>query len=84
MSWALAHELGHALGLWHVEPGIGFVMQATNPRSPGAMPDKERDLAQLAYEVGPGVTYPGLEGATPVPALPFLGRWIDSVVRLLW
>ena len=46
-------------------------MQATNARSPGAMPDKERDLARLAYDVGPGVRYPGLEGATSVPALAF-------------
>ena len=78
-GWGLAHELGHALGMWHVETGTGFVMEARNPRAPRPMPAKERELAQLAYEVGPGVRYPGLEDATPVPALPFLDglfRWL--------
>ena len=40
---------------------------------------KESDLSNLAYEVGPNVDYPGLVGATPVPALPFIDslfRWI--------
>ena len=78
-SWALMHELGHGLGMWHVEPGTGFVMEAMNPRATRMMPAKERELAQLAYDVGPGEVYPGLEGATPVPALPFLDglfRWL--------
>ena len=72
-GWALAHELGHALGTWHVEQGTGFVMEARNPRNPRQMPEKERELAQLAYEVGPGVRYPGLVDTTPVPALPLVG-----------
>ena len=82
-SWALAHELGHALGLWHVEPGTGFVMEAMNPRAPRMMPAKERDLAQLAYDVGPGARYPGLEGATDVPALPAAGALLLGLLLIV-
>ena len=78
---ALAHELGHALGLWHTEPGTGFIMDAHVPTRRPTWPAQERDLAQLAYEVGPGVLYPGLEGATPVPALPFLDRLFRWLIR---
>ena len=76
---ALAHELGHALGLWHTEPGTGFIMDARVPRTRPTWPAKESSLSKLAYEVGPNVDYPGLVGATPVPALPFLDglfRWL--------
>ena len=82
-SWALAHELGHALGLWHVEPGTGFVMEAMNPRAPRMMPAKERELAQLAYDVGPGARYPGLEGATDVPALPAAGALLLGLLLIV-
>ena len=76
---ALAHELGHILGFWHTPPGTGFVMDSEVVTSPQTWPAKERYLSQLAYEVGPDVDYPGLTGATPVPALPFLDglfRWL--------
>lgn len=65
-----AHELGHVLGLWHVPPGFGFVM-ANTARS--TWPDKERWLAQRAYNVGFGVEYPGLVRDTRVAALPLAG-----------
>ena len=58
MEGTLAHELGHVLGLWHVNPASGFVMLASGGRR--TYPDDERWLAQWAYRVGPNVQYPGL------------------------
>ena len=77
---ALAHELGHLLGMWHTEPGTGFVMDARVSTSPTSWPTKERDLAQLASEVGPEVDYPGLASTTSVPALPLVGLLILGAV----
>ena len=54
----LIHELGHALGLWHAPFGSGFVMAQNG--HPSARPEKERWLAQMAFEVGPDVGYPGV------------------------
>ena len=54
----LAHELGHALGFWHVTPESGYAM-APGVRST-TWPEEENELAQLAYRVGPNVKYPGL------------------------
>ena len=79
---ALARELGHLLGMWHTEPGTGFVMDAHLPTSPASWPTKERDLAQLAREVGPGVDYPGLASTTSVPALPLAGLLILGAVLM--
>ena len=53
----LAHELGHVLGLSHVPPSSGFVMQGGGARR--TWPDKERWLSQWVYAVGRGVEYPG-------------------------
>ena len=53
---ALAHELGHILGFWHVYGAdyvMGYVDEAT-------WPAEESSLAQLAYQVGPSVRFPGL------------------------
>ena len=82
-SWALTHELGHALGMWHVEPGTGFVMERYNPGASRAMPVKERELAQLAYEVGPGARYPGLEEGEPVPVLPLVGVVVLAALLMI-
>ena len=80
---ALAHELGHVLGLWHTAPGTGFVMDKSGgvglpvPRS-----DTERWLAQWAHVVGPGVQYPGFVRQTaPEPAGP--GSLSDGVEDLV-
>ena len=54
----LAHELGHALGFWHVTPDLGYVMDPGV--RPTTWPEEESELAQLAYRVGPNVKYPGL------------------------
>ena len=68
----LAHELGHVLGLWHVQSGTGFIMMGESGLR--TWPDQERWLAQWAYHVGPNVQYPGLLRAdtpdTPAPPAP--------------
>ena len=53
----VAHELGHALGFNHVVLGSGYVMAVGVASS---FPEEESSLAQLAYQVGPDVRYPGL------------------------
>ena len=45
---SIAHELGHVLGLWHVPPGSGYVME---PTAQLRRSDDERWLSQWAYEV---------------------------------
>ena len=65
----LAHELGHALGLWHAPSGSGFVMMGSGWAS-RPWPDKERWLSQWANHVGPNVQYPGLVRADDTPGDP--------------
>ena len=67
---ALAHELGHILGLWHTPAGSGFIMEAGGRAT---WDDRERSLSQWAYVVGPNVQYPGLIRGTDVSALPLVG-----------
>ena len=78
----LAHELGHVLGFWHVPPASGFIMS----RHVGDLTwsEEERRLANLAYQVGSNVQYPGLVrgGPEPVPALPFYGALLLGVLLL--
>ena len=54
---SLAHELGHALGFFHVPQSSGFVMSTG---STSTWPEEESSMAQLAYRVGPNVRYPGV------------------------
>ena len=53
----LAHELGHALGLYHVAPRQGFVMTSGHPATWSVA---EQLISQTAFEVGPSVMYPGV------------------------
>ena len=53
---ALAHELGHVLGFFHAPRGVGYVMS----RVAEEWSEEEGSLAQLAYQVGPNVRFPGL------------------------
>ena len=78
----LAHELGHVLGFWHVPPLSGFIMA---PHVGDLVwSEEERRLANLAFQVGPGVQYPGLvrNDPQPVPALPLSGAVLLGTLLL--
>ena len=54
----LAHELGHVMGFSHVPVDLPrWIMQVPETRP---WPEDESQHAQLAYQVGPNVRYPGL------------------------
>ena len=80
----LAHELGHVMGFFHV-PGDApsWIMQIPGTRP---WPEDESQHAHLAYDVGPGVLYPGLtEPLSPLSdatlsALELVARFDDSDV----
>ena len=55
--------------MWHVEPGSGFLMEPS-VASLRQMPAIESYLAQLAYDAGLDVRYPGLVARAAVRALP--------------
>ena len=59
----MAHELGHVLGLFHVsDPAALMYRRAGRDRG---YTRQLVDHAQLLYELGPGLVYPGFE--PPVP-----------------
>ena len=75
---ALAHELGHALGFWHVPPGSGYIMGDW-----GGWSEEESSLAQLAYQVGPNIRFPDNNNLTgPIPAE--LGALTNLELLHLW
>ena len=78
----LAHQLGHVLGFWHVPPGSGFIM--ARHVDDLMWSEEERRLANLAYQVGSSVRYPGLVrgGPEPVPTLPFPGIVLLGILLL--
>ena len=78
----LAHQLGHVLGFWHVPPGSGFIM--ARHVDDLMWSEEERRLANLAYQVGSSVLYPGLVrgGPEPVPTLPFPGVVLLGILLL--
>ena len=53
------HELGHAMGFWHVSDAQALMKHSNRAPAVGKFSAKERYHAQLAYEVGRGARYCG-------------------------
>ena len=70
----MAHELGHVLGLYHVSDPAAIMYRASG--SDRGYTQQIVDHAQLLYELGPGLPYPGfgppIPGTTPE-------EWMGSV-----
>ena len=82
----VAHELGHALGFSHVALGSGYVMTVGVA---SMFPEEESSLAQLAYQVGPDVRYPGVvredgTGDMDHPDRPVLTRLYEETGGQNW
>ena len=58
----LAHEFGHALGFGHVDDPASLMNAAYSAGA--SWTDRESIHAQVAYEIGPGVQYPGFVPST--------------------
>ena len=74
----LAHELGHVMGFSHVPGDLPWwIMQVPAARP---WPEDESQHAQLAYQVGPNVQYPGLVegGLMPGDRVYYFPDYVDG------
>lgn len=76
----ITHELAHVLGFAHVSDSNNLMY--TNYS--GVRLDRTTaDHMNLAYDVGPGVLYPGFARAMPTPALPLVGVVLLAILMLV-
>ena len=77
----LAHELGHALGFWHVPNGYGHVVAPQEYGHGDNFTRVEQEHAQLAYERGRHARYCGdARGCSSGIAPPTSGDFVVEVV----